>query len=254
VKEGDTTMSVKIRFVGQAGFHIITQEGRGIIIDPFIKGDPNYSLPPSPVSAEELTPVDLVLVSHAAFDHLGCAIDIVKQTGALLICGVEVSSLAEQNGVPDENIRRVAWGISVKHRDISVKIVETHHQSFLRVNGKIVTGVPLGFVIRTKTGESIYHPGDTSLFSDIKLIGELHHPDVALLPIGGVISKGRHTIELDPFEAAIATEWLAPKVVIPMHYLPDEDDRPEQFAKYVEARSPSTRVVVLQPGESLQYT
>jgi L-ascorbate metabolism protein UlaG (beta-lactamase superfamily) len=98
-------------------------------------------------------------------------------------------------------------------------------------------------------GPTIYHSGDTSLFSDLRLFGELHRPDVALLCVGGVRSQGFEVVPLPPEEAALALEWLGAPIAIPMHFRPDSA-APAEFAR-AAARRTRARVVQMQPGDTV---
>ncbi len=248
-------MSIKLRFLGHAGFQIITPAGTNALIDPWLAGNATWGVPPSPVRTKDLGKPDLVLVTHASFDHLGDTVPIVKKSGALLVCGTDTRLLAIQDGIPEEQIAVGAWGMEVQHKDILVKIVESHHQSSAMLkDGKYVTGMPFGFVVKTETGESVYHPGDTALFSDLKLIGEMQRPQIALLTIGGITYRGRAMAEMNPLEAAIAAKWLGAKIAIPMHFLPANAHEPLQFIEHLKTQSPQAKPVVLAPGEVFQFT
>ncbi|MFC1963491.1 metal-dependent hydrolase [Chloroflexota bacterium] len=247
-------MSLKLRFLGHASFQVITESATNILIDPWLTGDMSLGVPPSPVSIDEFDNADLVLVSHRSVDHVGNSIEIVKRSGALLVCGPDTRLLAMQEGITENQIAVAIWGITIQHKNISIKIVESHHLSFAATeDGKYITGIPLGFVVTMETGDAIYYPGDTSLFSDLKLIGELYQPDIALLHIGGVNYYGRPMAEMSPKEAAIAAKWLGAKIAIPMHYLPQNTHESLQFVENLKIQSPNTTPVILKAGEFFEY-
>ncbi|MFC2059225.1 metal-dependent hydrolase [Chloroflexota bacterium] len=248
-------MSLQLRFLGHASFQVITESGTNILIDPWLTGETSLGVPPSPVSINEFDNVDLVMVSHRSVDHVGNSIEIVKRSGALLICGPDTRLLAMEEGITEDQIAVAIWGVTIQHKGIHVKIVESHHISFaITEDGKYITGIPLGFVLITETGTSIYYPGDTSLFSDLKLIGELYKPDIALLHVGGVNYRGRPMAEMSPREAAIAANWLGAKIAIPMHYLPQNTHEPQQFAEELKAQSPNITPVILKAGDFFEYS
>ncbi len=243
-------MPLTLRFLGVSGFEIRTPSGTTIVVDPFLSGSPEMGLPPSPVSVEELRQVHLVLVTHGAFDHLGQAVEIAKQTGATLGCGVDVRIHALGQGLPASQIGKMIPGSALEVRGVRVRALEAHHVSFFQSGGTYLSAQPLSFLIQTETGTRIYHSGDTSLFSDLKLFGELYRPHIALLCIGAA-EEG--VAALPPDEAAIAADWLNAPIVIPMHY---RNGSPEVgvFLSAMEKRRPDVRTVPLEPGASFQHT
>jgi len=243
-------MPLTLRFLGVSGFEIRTQAGTTIVVDPFLSGSPEMGLPPSPVSVEELRQVHLVLVTHGAFDHLGQAVEIARQTGATLGCGVDVRIHALRQGVPAGQISKMIPGSALEVRRVRVRALEARHVSFFESEGAYLSAQPLSFLIRTESETRIYHSGDTALFSDLKLFAELYRPHIALLCIGAA-EEG--VAALPPDEAAIAAAWLNAPVVIPMHY---RDGSPEVgvFQTEMAKRRPDIRVVPLEPGGTFQHT
>ena len=112
-----------------------------------------------------------------------------------------------------------------------------------------MTGMPLGFMITLESGETLYHAGDTSIFSDLKLFGQLYRPRVGFLPVGSY--PGSHA-ELSPEEAALAAAWLGVQEAIPMHY-EKGSDAPRRFSDEVSKKSPDVRVTVMEPGERMRF-
>jgi L-ascorbate metabolism protein UlaG (beta-lactamase superfamily) len=227
-------MSTSIRFLGVAGFEIVAPSKR-ILIDPFLSQSPL-----APTTVEELETPDVILVSHAAYDHLGDAAAIALRTKAPVVCGGDVRQLLLDEGVPAGQIMASIWGVVVRVGDIVVRPVECHHWSMsTRRNGEVLTGTPLAFIIETTPGVSVYHYGDTTIF-DMSLIGELYRPAVALLgcsqpyqlippePQAGVELSG----EMNPDEAARVADMLGAKVAVAAHYLTHNEDT-EQFLERV---------------------
>jgi L-ascorbate metabolism protein UlaG (beta-lactamase superfamily) len=189
---------VKLVYFGHSCF-LIHSEGKRVLIDPFLTGNPN-----APVSSASLN-VDAVLVTHGHGDHLGDALEVCRNTGALLVGVFELVQYAQSKGIQGHPMH---IGGS-RHFDFGrVKLTIAHHGSMS--SDGVYTGNPCGFLY-TNEGKTIYHAGDTGLFYDMKLIGEMNAIDVALLPIGDNFTMG---IE----DAAKAAEFLRPKLVIPMHY------------------------------------
>lgn len=250
-------MSTRIRFFGVASYEIVTSEGRHILIDPFMDENPG-----SPIRSDALEQVDLICVSHAAFDHLGDTEVIARRTGAPIICGGEVKAYLTAKGIPAEQIRATTWGIAVEVNGFRVQPVECHHWSQIRMpDGSYASGVPMGFVVYADPDVRFYHYGDTAIFSDLKLIAELYRPTIGCIGIANpvevltrVTGPGRLlTAEMSPREGALAAQWLGLETVLPCHYIhPDCEDVREFNAHLDEAARRGERVpqsVVLKPGD-----
>lgn len=220
--------------------------------------------PGSPVKAEHFDHVDLVLVTHAAFDHLGDTETIARRTGAPVVCGGEVKAYLVARGLPASQIRATTWGIALHIAGIGVQPVECHHWSQLQMpDGAYISGVPMGFVVHASPEVRFYHYGDTALFSDLRLIGELYRPTVGCVGItqpleilSRVSGPGRLlTGEMSPREGALAAQWLGLETVLPCHYIDPECDDVHEFLRCLsDARARGERVpraVVLRPGEEV---
>lgn len=254
-------MVTKIRFFGYSAFEITNSKGVKILIDPYL--DEN---PVTPVKVKDLQKVDLILVTHAAADHLGDTASIAKKFGAPVICGGDVRAHLINEGISPDKVIAIVWGLTVEKAGVRVRAVESRHWSNIREpNGTYLTGVPLGFIVYADPGVRIYHAGDTSLFSDLKLIGELYHPNIGLIHVTvPVIHKGAlHGVpefvtgEMTPYEAAIAAQWLGVEYAIAMHF--DKPDVPDvqRFVKLLNNMASDeksyVKPVVLKPGETFVY-
>jgi L-ascorbate metabolism protein UlaG (beta-lactamase superfamily) len=251
-------MGTKIRFLGVAGYELITSKNQHILVDPFLDENPG-----APCKSHELEQVDLICVSHAAFDHLGDTEKIAKRTGAPVICGGEVKAYLMAKGLPSDQLRATVWGIAVEVAGIKVQPVECHHWSQIRMpDGTFASGLPMGFVIYTDPGVRFYHYGDSAIFSDLKLIGELYKPTIGAIGIANPVeilhmidAPGKMlTAEMSPYEGALAAQWLGLKTVLPCHYInPDHDDVREFDRHLNEARSKNNGSVptslILKPGD-----
>jgi L-ascorbate metabolism protein UlaG (beta-lactamase superfamily) len=242
-------VTTRLRYVNFSGFEITTHDGYRIVIDPFLAGSDEHGVPSSPVPLDALDQTNLVLVSHGAFDHLGQAVEIVKRSGALLACGPDVRVHALANGVPADRIAYLLSGCTLQLDRVTIKALDVRHISLFKSGDDWLSGQPLSFMIKLLGGPTIYHSGDTSLFGDLKLFGELHRPDVALLCVGGVRSHGFEVVPLPPDEAALALEWLGARLAIPMHYRPDSNAARE-FTDRV-ARQGKARTCILEPGQTV---
>lgn len=225
---------VKITWLGHSAFLFETE--KKLLIDPFISGNPL-----APCSPEELNP-DIIAVTHGHHDHLGDTIEIGKRTGCRIISVHEVANYIKSKGVFAEGMGK---GGTVNVEGIKLTMTDALHSSSIDASGfSFDGGSPAGFIIRIN-GHSIYHAGDTGVFGDMELIGELYEPEMALLPIGDKFTMGIK-------EATKAVELIQPKIVIPMHYSTFDviKQDPEEFKRAVEAKV-DTKVIIMKPGESI---
>ncbi len=185
---------MRITYLGHSAFEIATN-GHKILIDPFLVKSPDY----------DITGVEDIFVTHAHSDHLGSAVEIAKKTGAKITGIFELANHCSKYGVNTNGIGLGAWINFDWGKAIAVPAF--HSSSF---NDGSYGGCPCGFVFDIED-RILYHAGDTALNSEMKAIGEVYQPDVAMLPIGGT-----YTMDID--NAVLASEWLGASAVIPMHY------------------------------------
>lgn len=225
---------MKITWLGHSAFLI---EGKDrILIDPFLTGNPKAAIPANKVDC------DIICVTHGHGDHLGDSVDIARRTGAVVASIVEMSGWFDKCGVKSVGFN---MGGTARIRNTRITMVPAFHSSSIGAPGlEFSAAMAVGMVI--ESGKVVYHAGDTCVFSDMKLIGDMHKPDVALLPIGGFYT-------MDPEGAAMAVKLIRPKVAIPMHYGTWEaiDQDPKEFARLVK-KGTKSKPVVLSPGESLE--
>lgn len=206
---------------------VLLEGSKTIIIDPFLTDNPAAS-----VTAEELPKVDIVLVTHDHFDHIGDAVAIAKRDNAQLVVLHEITTI---ESVQTAGINAVGMNIGGTYRieDVAISLTPAVHSAD--------HGDPTGYIV-TMDGKTVYHAGDTAVFGDMALIPQLHGPiDIACLPIGGHYT-------MDVHGAAMALELLKPKTVIPIHYntWPPINADPEELVK----RAGMHHVIVLEPGQS----
>jgi L-ascorbate metabolism protein UlaG (beta-lactamase superfamily) len=247
-------MATRLRFFGYASFEIVTAAGLRLVIDPYLDASAV-----SPVRAADLERVDLLLVTHGAWDHLGDSAQIATRWGCPVVCGPEVKEALLSQGVPEEQLLSVAWGIAVDFRGLRIRPVESRHTSrALLADGRWSTGFPMGFIIAAAEETRIYHMGDTALFGDLRLIGELYRPNVVLAHVSAPDSAHAGearvvTGEMTPYEAALACQWLQAEYAIPCHFLDPECEDVGTFVGLLERMvvegKPGTKAVVLAPGE-----
>ncbi len=251
-------MSVSIQFFGVAGYKIITADGVHVLIDPFMDENPY-----SPVKSDDLGHVDLMLITHNAFDHFGDAGKILKKYKPKTICALDVQhNLVTNHDADTDLIRPTIWGMAMVECGVAVRPVESHHWSFAKSSdGQLLSGPAMGFIVDIGDGIRIYHPGDTALFSDMKLIGQLYKPTVGLMHVSLPSDKGvsmphpecYKSGELTPQEALLASEWMGLDEVITSHYVNADCDDVKEFIKLVEENKKNgqyaPKTVVLAPGD-----
>ncbi|MDO8720831.1 MAG: metal-dependent hydrolase [Syntrophales bacterium] len=233
-------MPDSIRWLSHSFFKVETSRGKVIIIDPWITNNPLC-----PVKLDDIDKADLVLVTHDHFDHSSNVTEIATKTGATVVgCPETVGKLKTGQALPEGQV--IFWGIGMniggtaRVGDISITMTQALHSS--------ETGVPAGYIIKLEDGTTIYHAGDTGIFSSMKLLGELYDIDIALLPIGGCFT-------MDPMQAAHAVKMIKPKKVIPMHYktFPILEQDASRFVSMVKEASPEVEVIVLNPGQEYKH-
>jgi len=239
-------MPTTFRYLGISAFEIESQGWR-ILVDPCIRKNPLC-----PIKVEDIEGVDMILVTHGAPDHMGDALEIQKRTGATLVSAPGVRVHALRHGVKEDEAVSVLWGDSIEVKGVKIQGVECRHISFFQSAGTYISDLPLSFIIYPEEGTRIYNVGDTALFSDMKLIGELYRPNIALVPIGGTPRLTGGWTHLAPREAALAVQWIGPDVVIPTHFDPLSTEA-DRFAERVRSLSPTVGVVTLKPGETFNF-
>jgi L-ascorbate metabolism protein UlaG (beta-lactamase superfamily) len=229
---------VDIRFLGHACFELTDGDTR-VLVDPFLTGNPKAA-----VEASEVDPTHIFL-THGHADHWGDIVDIAKRTGAQCVAIAELSGELGDHGV--ENTTDPNLGGTVEFEGGWVRLVPAWHTS--TTPGGTVN-VPAGLVINLG-GRTVYHLGDTALFSDLRLVGERDELDAALVCIGGHYTMDRH-------DAVIACELIGARTVIPCHYdtMPVIETDAQAFKSDVETRTAGegrrqTTVEVLEPGASV---
>jgi L-ascorbate metabolism protein UlaG (beta-lactamase superfamily) len=254
-------MTVSIRFLGTAAFEIFTATGKHILIDPYLEENPV-----SPVKVADLDDLDLLMVTHAAYDHLGDTEAILRRFPDLpLVCGADVRGYLMYRGIDGDRLRAIPWGMNIVEAGVRVRPVESHHWSYIQTeDGRAFSSTPLGFIVYAGEGQRIYHSGDTTIFGDLKLLGELYQPTVGLINVG--VPRAHRgmahgvpeylTGEMDAREAAMACQWLGLRYAIPCHH--DDPTLPEivHFSDLLnqarQADPTAPEPVVLAPGETFR--
>jgi L-ascorbate metabolism protein UlaG (beta-lactamase superfamily) len=225
----------RLTYIGHSAFHL-ESGGKSLLVDPFITGNPSAT-----VQASDFSPQTIIL-THAHNDHVGDTVEIARRSGATVIATFELAVWLSRQGV---NADQGNHGGTVAFDGGTAKFTPAWHTSSYDDGGTFVApGVPAGQIVRFG-GVTVYFAGDTSLFGDMKLIGE-EGLDVAVLPIGDKFTMG-------PDDAVRAVRLLEPKLVIPCHYntFPPIEQDAARFKRLVEEQT-SARCLILQPGESYE--
>ena len=226
-----------ITWLGHSAFRLRTPGGKEVLIDPWYTGNPSFPESARPKQA------DLILISHGHSDHITDAAAMAKHTNATVAAIWEITSWLGAKGV--KNLEPMNKGGTVTVKGLRVTMTDARHSSSFDEDGIVYLGEAAGFVVRLENGQTIYFAGDTSLFGDMKLIGELYRPDIAFLPIGDRFTMG-------PDTAATAARWLGVKQVVPMHYgtFPLLTGTPAQLKEHLAGTG--IEVLELKPGETAQ--
>jgi L-ascorbate metabolism protein UlaG (beta-lactamase superfamily) len=231
----------RITYLGHATFRFVTPGDEQIIIDPFLTENPQ-----TPDELKRVAELDTILITHGHFDHFSDVEPLQGQTGAATVSNFEIFSYLQRQGI--ENAIPVQKGGTTQVGGIKVTATHAFHSSSIALDDGTVIygGEPLGYIIEFESGFKLYHAGDTAVFGDMQLIGELYHPDVALLPIGD-------QVVMSPYEAAHATRLLGVPHVVPIHYgtFPFVPGTPEEFQEHVNEFALDTTVHVMKPGDDL---
>jgi len=246
--------STEIWWLGQSAMRITTPGGKVIVIDPWITTNPKT--PAQYKNLDALGKVDLILVTHAHFDHFADAPALAKKNNAPIYSAAGMGNTIVTLGiVPPELAPRMGKsGTITPFPNVKITMVHAEHSSELvwknPATGKDEThfgGEPVGFIIELENGFKIYHMGDTGLFGDMKMIGEYYKPDLIMIPIGGHFT-------MDPRDAAKATrEYLQPKYAIPMHYAtnPFLKGTPQEYMDALGGYP--VKVFPINPGDKLRF-
>jgi L-ascorbate metabolism protein UlaG (beta-lactamase superfamily) len=224
---------IKLTWLGHSTFRIETPVGKTIFIDPWIMGNPMC-----PEADKKVQKADVLLCTHGHGDHIGDAVEVVKQHNPLVVGIYELCLWMAKKGA--KQISPMNKGGTQTVGDIKVTTVHADHSCGIQDGAEIVYGgEACGYVIEFANGGKIYHAGDTNVFGDMAIIRELYAPEIAMIPMGDLFTMG-------PREAAYAINLLKPKTVIPMHFgtFPVLTGTPGALQKLV----PGVEVYEMKPG------
>jgi L-ascorbate metabolism protein UlaG (beta-lactamase superfamily) len=228
--------TLAITWLGHATFLLRTPGGKRVLFDPWLTGNPSC-----PDALKKPPKADVILVSHGHFDHVDDLLLCARDSGATVVGIFELCDWLGRKGL--QNTSPMNKGGSQTVAGLRVTMTDARHSSGYVDNGQMIyMGEPAGYVVRLEDGRSIYYAGDTCLFGDMRLIGEMYTPDIAFLPIGD-----RFT--MDPAAAAKACEFLGVRQVVPMHWgtFPLLTGTPSDLKGLVPR---GVEVLELKPGET----
>ena len=245
-------MDTQLTWYGQSAFKIVTPSGNVLLVDPWLS-NPVFENAKAEIAA--LKHVDLILITHGHSDHVGDAVEIGKKTGAKLVATFDLAdAMVKHLGYPAEQAEVDTVGhfggeLTLLDGEVKVAFVRAHHGSGVAaddIHGLRHGGAPGGFVITIRGGPTIYHTGDTDLFSDMALLSLFHNIDVMLVCIGDHYTMG-------PARAAAAAKLVKARTVIPMHYgtFPILTGTPEAFGRELKQREAEAELRVMRVGETI---
>ena len=236
----DLGKGIELTYMGHSTFKIKSPEGKILIVDPWVDGNPNC-----PDELKKIDQVDILAVTHAHFDHIGDSVRIGNELQPKVIGIYETCVWLNGKGV--QNILPMNKGGTQEVDGIKFTMVHADHSCGIQEEDGTITygGEAVGYVIEFENGFKVYHAGDTAVFSDMELIAELYAPELVMIPIGDLFT-------MSPKEAARACEFLGPKYVIPMHYgtFPLLTGTPEELRNLTQDIK-DIEIIELKPGETL---
>jgi L-ascorbate metabolism protein UlaG (beta-lactamase superfamily) len=232
---------MEITWLGHGTFQFRLPSGQIMIIDPWTDGNPAYP------KGHKVERVDVMCITHGHFDHIHDAVPLAKEFSPEVVAIYETAAWLESKGV--KNTRPMNKGGSQVVAGVTITMTHAVHSCGIQDDdGKIIYGGEAsGYVMRFGDHRALYFAGDTNVFSDMALIEQLYHPELAFLPIGDLFT-------MSPAEAAMACRLLRPRKVIPMHFgtFPPLTGRPGQLAELVRDQK-ETEIWPLEPGKPVQW-
>ena len=245
-------LNTQLQWYGQSAFKLTTPSGKVLLIDPWLTNPVN---PTGKADLAKLDRVDLILITHGHFDHVGDAATIAQKTKAKLVSTADLGqALVNYGGYPKDLVGLETQGnfggeLTMLNGDVKVAFIPAVHSSAIASDGRPAhfAGNPGGFLISVKNGPVIYHTGDTDLFQDMTLIPQFHKVNLMLACIGDHFTMG-------PTRAAEAVRLVNPTIVVPMHFgtFPALTGTPDAFSQALRQQGAKSQLRVMKVGETLK--
>lgn len=233
-----------ITWLGHSTFHIVTPEGKRVLIDAWLDGNPAC---PDAWKQTVREGLDALFLTHGHVDHTGDLIDIASETGATIVCQFDLVSWLQSKGIAQDKIIGYNKGGTVDVAGIKATMTTAQHSSTLVEDGKIIPmGTAAGFIMRFSTDFTIYVTGDTAVTYDMLIMGDLYQPDLVILPIGDFFT-------MDPRQAAYALKLIRARYAIGCHWgtFPILTGTPEALEQACKEFNVDTKILPLRPGDSI---
>jgi L-ascorbate metabolism protein UlaG (beta-lactamase superfamily) len=251
-------VAVKLQFYGTAGYRIVTESGKTVLIDPYL--DKN---PVCPIKSDDIEAADLILVTHLAYDHFGDTPALANRLRPLVVGAKDVvHALTTVHGVDPDLMRVTIWGLQMEVAGVRIIPVPSQHWSFgVTPSGELLSGPAVGYMIDAGPGVRIYHPGDSAITQDMRLWGQLYRPTVGLMVMALPEASLPHmecylSGETTPAEALLASEWLGLDHVITSHYQRPDHPDVQSFLRLAQATADANgyapRITVLSAGDEVE--
>jgi L-ascorbate metabolism protein UlaG (beta-lactamase superfamily) len=247
------SMATQLTYFGHAGFKLETPSGKILLIDPWLK---NPLFKEGEDELKKLDRADVICLTHGHFDHVGDSVEIAKKTKAKLLCTFDLAvALRNGLGFPEDDsslVGHFGGEITALDGEITARFVPAWHGAAMMPNEKsapIYGGTPSGVVLSIRNGPTIYHTGDTDLFSDMALVPLERPIDWMLVCMGGHFTMG-------PGRAARAVELVKAKFVVPIHFetFPVLTGRPDILADELKKLGSNAQVRAMKPGETISLS
>ena len=237
----------KITWLGHASI-LVEFDDKAIYFDPWLDDNPVCSF-----KKKDVKRATAICVSHGHIDHIGDSFDLVKQTGATLICTPELGFYADSKGLREgQEVYGLNTGGSWRNEDYTITMVNAVHTSEIMgegwIDGPIQPGSgAVGFILAIKEGATVYFSGDTGVMADMSIIRDLYRPNVAIMTAGGKYNMGYR-------EAAYAASLIWPEYFIPIHFGTFDDQQLDldKLSAEMKIRAPGVKLIRLKPGEKFE--